>query len=202
MPAGGRLMIRTEPHGEPACGSRSRDTGAGMPADVMAHALRPVLHHQAEGEGTGLGLSVVYGIVERAAGRIEIDSSPGAGTRFTIELPVAQGHVPDEPAPAGEAGSLRGVTVLVVDDQASVRTLASKILESREAHVIASPDARSALAAMAEHEDAIDVVLIDIVMPGCPGSSSRAACARTGPPCHSSTSRGKAATSNDRMTDR
>ena len=68
------------------------DTGEGMPADVVAHAFDPFFTTKPEGEGTGLGLSVVYGIVERAGGRIEIDSTPGAGTRFTIDAPGGAGR--------------------------------------------------------------------------------------------------------------
>jgi signal transduction histidine kinase/CheY-like chemotaxis protein len=168
MPGGGTLTIRTEPHDE---GVRLTiaDTGEGMPADVAVHAFDPFFTTKPEGQGTGLGLSVVYGIVERAGGRIELDSRLGAGTRFTIQLPAAQAVVPDEPDQEGEAGSLRGVTVLVVDDQEGVRTLASRILESHDARVIGVPDGRAALHAMAEHENAVDVVLTDVIMPGMSG---------------------------------
>ena len=133
--------------------------------------VRPVLPTKPEGEGTGLGLSVVYGIVERAGGRIELESTLGAGTRFTLALPATRATVTDEPpAREGDAGSLRGVTVLVVDDQESVRTLVTRILEDRDARVIGVPDGRAALDAMAVHEDAVDVVLTDIVMPGMSGT--------------------------------
>ena len=168
MPAGGTLTIRTETHAEGVLLTVT-DTGQGMPADVVAHAFDPFFTTKEEGEGTGLGLSVVFGIVERAGGRIELHSAPGVGTRFAIDLPATQASVPDEPAAQGAAGSLRGVTVLVVDDQESVRTLTSRILESHEARVIAVADGGSALDAIVEHEDAVDIVLTDIVMPGISG---------------------------------
>lgn len=169
MPTGGTLTIGTEPDGD-AVRLTIVDTGEGMPAEVAAHAFDPFFTTKPEGEGTGLGLSVVYGIVERAGGRIGIESTPGAGTRFTIALPTTQAAVPDEPAREAEAGSLRGVTVLVVDDQESVRTLVTRILEDCDAQVIGVPDGHAALAAMAEFEDAVDIVLTDIVMPGMSGT--------------------------------
>ena len=170
MPAGGTLTIGTERDGD---GVRLTiaDTGEGMAPEVVAHAFDPFFTTKPEGEGTGLGLSVVYGIVERAGGRIELESTLGAGTRFTLALPATRATVTDEPpAREGDAGSLRGVTVLVVDDQESVRTLVTRILEDRDARVIGVPDGRAALDAMAVHEDAVDVVLTDIVMPGMSGT--------------------------------
>jgi CheY-like chemotaxis protein len=168
MPAGGSLTIVTEP-----CDGGVRltvaDTGDGMPAEVAAQAFDPFFTTKGEGKGTGLGLSVVYGIVERAGGRIELETAPGAGTRFEIQLPAAPALEAEEPVTAGEAGSLRGVTVLVVDDQDGVRSLATQVLEDHDARVIGVPDARAALDAMAEHEDAVDVVLTDIIMPGMSG---------------------------------
>jgi signal transduction histidine kinase len=168
MPAGGTLTIATEPDGDEVR-LTIVDTGEGMPPEVVAHAFDPFFTTKPEGEGTGLGLSVVYGIIERAGGRIAIESTPGTGTRFTIALPTTQAAVPEEPAPEREAGSLRGVTVLVVDDQESVRTLVTRILEGCDAQVIGVPDGQAALDAMAEFEDAVDIVLTDIVMPGMSG---------------------------------
>jgi signal transduction histidine kinase len=169
MPAGGTLTIRTTVAQE-----RVRltvaDTGEGMPAEVAAHAFDPFFTTKGEGTGTGLGLSVVYGIVERAGGTIDLDSTPGIGTCFAIDLPLA--HVPaaEEVKPDGAAGSLRGVTVLVVDDQEQVRELAVRILEQHDARVVAAANGHEALAALAEHEEAVDVVLTDIVMPGMSGT--------------------------------
>jgi signal transduction histidine kinase len=168
MPGGGTLTIRTDVR-DAAVRLTVVDTGDGMSPEVVAHAFDPFFTTKAEGKGTGLGLSVVYGIVERAGGRIELDSTPGMGTRFAIDLPRAQAPAPEEPDPDGEAGSLRSVTVLVVDDQQPVRELAARILEQHDARVVAVAGGHDALAAFAAHEDAIDVVLTDIVMPAMSG---------------------------------
>ena len=168
MPAGGSLTIGTETH-DGGVRLTVADTGEGMSADVAAHAFDPFFTTKGEGKGTGLGLSVVYGIVERSGGSIELQTALGAGTRFEIQLPAAPAFVAEEPVLAGETGSLRGVTVLVVDDQDGVRTLATHILEAHDARVIGVSDARAALDAIAEHEDAVDVVLTDIIMPGMSG---------------------------------
>jgi signal transduction histidine kinase len=168
MPAGGKLTIRTDVI-DTGVRLTVEDTGEGMTPDVAAHAFDPFFTTKGEGKGTGLGLSVVYGIVERAGGRIDLDSTLGAGTRLTLDLPLAEVAVPEDPAPGGAAGSLRGVTVLVVDDQRQVRELAARILEQHDARVVGAADGREALTAFAEHEDEIDVVLTDIVMPAISG---------------------------------
>ncbi|HEY6887193.1 MAG TPA: ATP-binding protein, partial [Solirubrobacter sp.] len=168
MPTGGTLTIQTTVDGE-----RMRltvaDTGEGMPAEVAAHAFDPFFTTKSEGTGTGLGLSIVYGIVDRAGGKIDLDSSPGAGTRFTIELPLAHDAAQDERAADQAAGSLRGVTVLVVDDEPTVRDLVTRVLEHHDARVISAANGQDALTALVEHEDAVDVVLTDIVMPSMSG---------------------------------
>jgi signal transduction histidine kinase/CheY-like chemotaxis protein len=168
MPGGGKLTIRTDVL-DAAVRLTVTDTGEGMPEEVRAHAFDPFFTTKAEGEGTGLGLSVVYGIVDRAGGRIDLDSTPGLGTSFAIDLPRTQVPVPDEPRPDGAAGSLRGVTVLVVDDQQPVRALAARILEQHDARVVEAGNGHEALTALAEHEEEIDVVLTDIVMPAMSG---------------------------------
>ena len=168
MPAGGKLTIRTDVI-DTGVRLTVEDTGEGMTPDVAAHAFDPFFTTKGEGKGTGLGLSVVYGIVERAGGRIDLDSTLGAGTRFTLDLPLAEVAEPEDPAPGRAAGSLRGVTVLVVDDQRQVRELTARILEQHDARVVGAADGREALAAFAEHEDEIDVVLTDIVMPAISG---------------------------------
>ena len=168
-PTGGTLTIRTDAMDE-AVRLTVADTGEGMSPEVAAHAFDPFFTTKGEGEGTGLGLSVVYGIVERAGGRIDLDSTPGVGTSFAIDLPRAHVAVPEEPEPDSAAGSLRGVTVLVVDDQQPVRELAARILEQHDARVVSVASGHDALAAFAEHADSVDVVLTDIVMPAMSGT--------------------------------
>ncbi|WP_084284890.1 hybrid sensor histidine kinase/response regulator [Solirubrobacter soli] len=169
MPDGGKLTIRTDVDDD-VVRLTVLDTGEGMPEEVKAHAFDPFFTTKAEGEGTGLGLSVVYGIVERAGGNIDLDSSPGMGTCFAIDLPRAHGAAAEAPKTNGTAGSLRGVTVLVVDDQEAVRELTVKILQQHDAHVVGAANGEEALTLLAQHEEAIDVVVTDIVMPGMSGT--------------------------------
>lgn len=95
MPQGGTLTLRAEPAGAEVAVSVA-DTGVGIPAADLARIFEPFFSTKEEGKGVGLGLSVVYGIVERHHGRIDVRSTPGAGTTFTLRLPLRQ------PAPAGE----------------------------------------------------------------------------------------------------
>ncbi len=169
MPDGGTLTVRTEPAG----GERMRliveDTGEGMPADVAAHAFDPFFTTKDDGVGTGLGLSVVYGIVERSGGSIGIDSVPGEGTRFTIEMPAVPAAAAEEPPASPDAGSLHGVTILVADDEESVRVLMARILEQHDARVIEAANGRQAMEILRAHNRTVDLVLTDILMPEMSG---------------------------------
>jgi signal transduction histidine kinase/CheY-like chemotaxis protein len=168
MPGGGTLTIATGER-DGAVRLTVADTGEGMAPEVVAHAFDPFFTTKPEGEGTGLGLSVVYGIVERAGGGIELASAPGAGTTFVIDLPRAHAAEHDVASREEAPGSLRGVTVLVVDDQDAVRELAERVLAQYEARVLGAANGREALAALAQNEQVIDVVLTDVVMPGMSG---------------------------------
>jgi PAS domain S-box-containing protein len=142
------------------------DDGAGMPPSVVERAFEPFFTTKEAGEGTGLGLATVHGVVTDAGGTVEIDSEVGAGTVVTIFLPAAldEAVAADEPsaAPSAAAG---GASVLVVEDQDPVRRQACRILED---HGYAVREAGSADEALGAWEP-VDVLITDVVMPGMGG---------------------------------
>jgi two-component system cell cycle sensor histidine kinase/response regulator CckA len=168
MPDGGALTIETAVSGENVI-LRVRDNGIGMDASTRSRALEPFFTTKPEGEGTGLGLSVVYGVVDGLGGRVSIDSAIGRGTIVEIALPVA-GELPDEPeeledAPLAAVGAER---VLVVEDRDVVRDLARDVLEASGFVVVAVPGGREALEEVATGEP-FDLLLTDVVMPEMSG---------------------------------
>ena len=175
MPSGGELRIElanvTEgPDGTPAVRLRVRDTGTGMAPDVIERAFEPFYTTKPKGEGTGLGLATVYGIVTQAGGRVEIDSTPGEGTTIEVLLPATEAALPRESAPDdGAEGGTQGETILVVEDEAAVRRLTCRILAREGYTVLEAPDGRHALDTWDAHPGEIDLLLTDVVMPGMSG---------------------------------
>jgi two-component system, cell cycle sensor histidine kinase and response regulator CckA len=177
MPAGGTLTITTSSTDvddiHPACRVglaagryacvKVSDTGVGMTRDVLDHAFEPFFTTKAKGEGTGLGLATVYGIVTQARGHVQVYSEPGIGTTFTILLP-ATGAVP-EPAPDQAPGGGAGETVLVVEDEPAMREVTRRILSRNGYRVITAANGREAIEVAANQAHGIDVVLTDVVMP-------------------------------------
>jgi signal transduction histidine kinase/CheY-like chemotaxis protein len=165
MPQGGCLTLRTV-----VDGSRVRcdivDAGVGMPPELWERIFEPFFSTKTE-KGSGLGLSVVYGIVSRLGGEITVESTPGIGSVFRMWLPMAE-----EPSVAAAQNSSaprtsRGVRVLVVDDEAEVRRALAEMLEL-EGHVpVECPDGAAALRAL--ETETFDVVLTDLGMPGLGG---------------------------------
>ena len=183
MPDGGTLTIRTrnikltrqaglfdalEP-GEYVC-LEVEDTGVGMPSEVLQRVFEPFFTTKEVGKGTGLGLATVYGLVRQAGGAIGIRSEVGRGTKATIHLPRAQieqvGRV-DVPssAPPEDRG---GETVLVVEDEAPVRRVTSRILGEAGYRVIAAEEGDSALRRLEPHQQ-IHLLVADVVTPGMGG---------------------------------
>jgi two-component system cell cycle sensor histidine kinase/response regulator CckA len=180
MPAGGRLIIATAGTSLDANDASSRvgltpgryislkvsDTGTGMPQAVIDRAFEPFFTTKAKGEGTGLGLATVYGIITQAGGYVQIYSEPGLGTAFTILLPETsrpfQGSalVPPQAARGGT-----GETVLVVEDEAAVRELTRRILAGHGYKVITAVNGLDAIEIATRHPGHIDVLLTDVVMP-------------------------------------
>ncbi|MBM3219866.1 MAG: response regulator [Candidatus Rokubacteria bacterium] len=145
------------------------DTGVGMDAETRARAFEPFYTTKATGKGTDLGLSTVYGIVTQSAGDVRVESEPGRGTTFRIFLPRVD--APADAAPAPSAAPLpTGIeTVLVVEDEDAVRSLAVAALRKLGYTVLEAPDAERAVEVFAQHGTRVDLLVTDVVMPGVNG---------------------------------
>jgi len=149
-----------------------RDTGEGMSAEVLRQIFDPFFTTKETGQGTGMGLATVHGIVQQHDGWIEVVSTPGNGTTFRIHLPLsappAVETIEAEPLLplASTLASIGGRTVLLVEDDADVRALAKYVLEESDLRVIEAPDGPSALVLWEKHREEIDLLLTDMVMPG------------------------------------
>ncbi len=186
MPHGGRLMIETGAvvieREEPALPApltpgryvrlAMRDTGVGMDEATRARIFEPFFTTKPPGQGTGLGLSTVYGIVTQSHGRLRVESTPGQGTTFEIFFPRADAPAAAA-APSADTRPARGSeTVLLVEDDAAVRRLAEATLERAGYRVLTAASGADALrlaAGRGASDEAIDLVITDVVMPGMPG---------------------------------
>jgi len=154
-----------------------RDTGTGMPDDVVDKIFEPFFSTKEEGEGTGLGLSTAYSIIQSHDGFLDVESEEGEGTTFWMYLPVAEEEdVPEPPSTSnGEAESGRalpsgdGTRVLVVDDEEFVLESAQQTLESAGYEVRTALDAPAALRVVEKEPEATDLVITDLRMPGTSG---------------------------------
>jgi CheY-like chemotaxis protein len=146
------------------------DTGIGMDEDTLQSAFEPFFTTKQPGEGTGLGLSTVYGIVRQSGGWIHVRSEVGQGTSFRIYLPrIDAWSVPDR-AEADRAKALHGdETVLVVEDNEAVRRLTRTILEAYGYQVIEAANSTEAFAVEKEHSGEIHLLLTDVILPGMNG---------------------------------
>jgi two-component system cell cycle sensor histidine kinase/response regulator CckA len=152
------------------------DDGPGIAPDVREKIFDPFFTTKAVGEGTGLGLATVYGIVKQSDGWIAVDSRPGDGARFRIFLPVYEPPVLVEPpAPAPPKGraaarDLSGVgRILFVEDEDAVRKVAARLLRARGYEVIEAADGEEALLLAEENAGQIDLMISDVIMPGLDG---------------------------------
>ncbi len=168
MPNGGALTIETAVSGANVI-LRVRDDGIGMDATTRSRALEPFFTTKPEGEGTGLGLSLVYGVVDGLGGRLSIESAIGLGTIVEIALPAANA-VPDEPEEAGDEPAVAASSerVLVVEDRDVVRELTREVLEAAGFDVVAVAGGREALEATGAGEP-FALLLTDVVMPEMSG---------------------------------
>ncbi len=148
---------------------RVSDGGVGMSRETMQRAFDPFFTTKPPGQGTGLGLATVYGIIQQAGGRSQIYSEPNVGTTFTVLLPATdQGTTPAEPA--GESPVRRGEeTILLVEDERALREVTRRILAGAGYQVIVAENGPEALRVADMHEGQIDLLLSDVIMPQLPG---------------------------------
>lgn len=181
MPSGGDLVLRTGsvsvetatkggrlPEGEFAR-LEVADTGGGIGSDSLDRIFEPFFTTKERGEGTGLGLATVYGAVDQAGGHIDVSSELGVGTVFSVYLPATdlESRVPE--MDAGPDLDLAGRTVLVVEDEASVRALVVRMLDGWGVRVLAASSGHEGLEISAGHVGPLDLVLTDVVMPRMSG---------------------------------
>jgi two-component system, cell cycle sensor histidine kinase and response regulator CckA len=187
MPSGGKLTIETrnaalddryvQAHLGTSAGSSIMlaisDTGAGMDAEVQSHLFEPFFTTKAVGKGTGLGLATCYGIIRQHDGTIEVYSEVGHGTTFKIYLPRVD-QQPEEAAPRDDVNGLPGgiETVLVVEDEMSVRALAARVLRMRGYTVLEAANGDEALRLARDRGGArIALLLTDVIMPQIGGKA-------------------------------
>jgi PAS domain S-box-containing protein len=145
------------------------DTGHGMTPDVRLRVFEPFFTTKGAGEGTGLGLASVYGIVRQSGGAVDVTTAPGKGSTFTVLLPQVSAAVGVEPAPLGD-GELRGTeTVLLVEDEPQVRIVVERMLSSLGYDVMSAGSAAEALSVLDGSTRQPDLLLSDVVMRGPSG---------------------------------
>jgi len=167
-PRGGTLVIRTANVEDQVC-LRVLDSGIGMPPEVLARVFEPFFTSKGVGKGTGLGLAVVHGIVDQSGGRIEVESEPGRGTAFSIYLPKSS---LGQPAPADattQAARTGHASILLVEDEASLRQLAAQALRARGFTVLLASDGAEALRVLDAYAQTLDLLVTDVVMPNMDG---------------------------------
>ncbi|MBW8772923.1 MAG: response regulator, partial [Gemmatimonadetes bacterium] len=188
MPAGGRLTVRTgdrvvtESEAAISGGERTpgryttisvTDTGRGMPPEIVRRVTEPFFTTKPIGKGTGLGMSMVYGLMKQHHGWVDIESAVGTGTTVTLGFPIV-------PAPATaptlaptvpmEGCPGRGELLLVVEDEASLRRVATRTLEREGFKVLTAPDGEAGWTQWQEHGDDIALIITDAVMPKLGGA--------------------------------
>ena len=142
------------------------DTGPGMSSEVMQHLFEPFYTTKPIGSGTGLGLSIVYGAVKQAGGWITAVSTEGVGTTFDIYLPRCLEESTRSFTPSPLSVNVRGGTVLVVEDEPVVCTVAQTLLSRSGYSVLTAADGASALNVLRDHPVGIGLILLDMTMPG------------------------------------
>ncbi len=184
MPEGGKLTLETdnieldENYANSHPGAQAgehvviaiTDTGTGMDAEVQERIFDPFFTTKGVGKGTGLGLSTVFGIVKQSGGNIWVYSEPGRGTTFKVFLPSLESDTPMVEDHQEIPPDANGETVLVVEDEESVRILVRMLLEKRGYTVIEASDGKSALATLGQHHRAIRVMLTDLVLTDMDGT--------------------------------
>jgi PAS domain S-box-containing protein len=152
------------PVGPSYVGVEVADTGAGMEDGLVQKIFEPFFSTKEKGKGTGLGLAIVHGIVKSHSGFIEVQSSPGQGTRFRLYFPAAAESHP-EPAPATVSAAPRTGCILLVEDEIMLREVLEESLAGAGHRVLVAANGAEALSRFQEHGGAIDLVITDLGMP-------------------------------------
>ena len=187
LPKGGRISIRTSemklepreavhrgmPAGEYVC-LVVADNGCGMKEEVRSRIFEPFFTTKAHGTGTGLGMSMVYGIVKQAGGGVSVVSKEGKGTRVTVLLPRAQAAQPDQAPDKLQNTRCGHETVLIVEDDAAVRNSIATLLSERGYRVLQASDGLHAVRTARAYKAPIDLLLSDVVMPRMNGVDAAA----------------------------
>src|SRR3954454_14639216 len=183
MPGGGRLTIQTQ---NTVMDERPRpgqqfirpgryvmlsvsDTGSGMDKETQSRIFEPFFTTKEKGKGTGLGLSTVYGIVKQSGGYVMVESEVGHGTTFHIYLPQVEGIAEKQTPSAPHAASGGSETILLVEDEESVRQLVRDTLEAKGYRVLEAESGEAGLSIAEGHDGKIDLVITDVIMPGIGG---------------------------------
>jgi PAS domain S-box-containing protein len=181
MPRGGRLKVETgsvtltEQYAgfKPDVAVRAgdyvvlmvTDTGHGMDPSTLEHAFEPFFTTKPVGQGTGLGLSTVYGIVKQSGGYVWAYSEAGKGTTVKVYLPEIQGEVHTPHPKPSPTGSNAGEVVLIVEDEESVRTMMARTLELEGYEILEASDGQEALELVEGRKEAVDLIITDLAMP-------------------------------------
>ncbi len=184
MPEGGRLTIETSeididdeycsrnPEARPGrhVMMAVTDSGCGMSPEVLSRIFEPFFTTKEQGKGTGLGLATIYGIVKQSGGHISAYSEVGRGTTFKVYLPVTQEEINQAQVPSEERVAPRGEeTILVVEDEESLRSVTQEFLSNKGYQVIVAEDFQKAVEASENNSRHIDLLMTDVVLPGASG---------------------------------
>jgi two-component system, cell cycle sensor histidine kinase and response regulator CckA len=184
MPNGGRIVLETRKTtvGETASGEKTFikpgdyvllsviDSGVGMDRETQSRIFEPFFTTKEKGKGTGLGLSTVYGIVKQSGGYVMVQSELSRGAAFHIYLPrVDAGAEAHGATPVARHAAGGSETILLVEDEESVRQLVRETLQAKGYRVLEAEHGQAGLAAAAAHDGKIDLVITDVVMPGMTG---------------------------------
>jgi hypothetical protein len=160
---------RAEPSALPDVRLTVRDTGIGMSREVQQHLFEPFFTTKPPGRGTGLGLATVYGIVQQSGGRISVDSEVGRGTAVHVTWPSVSTTLSSSVRSARPAAAHGSETIVVVEDDPSVRRVTARALSRAGYRVLAASDGAEALESALRASSPVDLVISDVVMPGMSG---------------------------------